>query len=85
MVELACRRASYYNAVAPWFVDLLDSVAFDPLLTRTNERLLRAIRERLGFKVPIRYRTDFLERAALLAIDPTDRLATLAVALGATR
>ena len=84
-IETAYRRAPYYSTVGPWFLDLLDSVASEALLTSVNERLLRAVCDRLGITAPVRRCTDVMDRALLQSLEPTERLAALAQALGATR
>ena len=83
-IELAYRRAAHFDAVAPWLFDLLRGVAAEPLLTRVNERLLRDLCRRLGIDVPILRCTDVLDRAALRAMTPTDRLVAIAKARDAT-
>ncbi|GAC1347706.1 MAG: WbqC family protein [Acetobacteraceae bacterium] len=84
-IDLAYRRASHHADVAAWLDGLLASVATEPMLSRINETLLRAICDRLGLRMPIRRCTDLLDRAAMQAMDPTARLANLAVAAGADR
>jgi len=84
-IEHAYARAPFYAETAPWLFDLLRSAGEETLLTKVNERLLRALCMRLGVSVPIRRCSDVLDRAALRLMEPTDRLLALASALGATR
>jgi hypothetical protein len=50
-----------------------------------NERLLRAVCGILGITIPIRRCSEVLERRALRAMQPTERLVAIAQALGSTR
>jgi hypothetical protein len=84
-IDLAYRRAPYHAEIAGWLDGLLSSVAAEPMLSRINEVLLRAICARLGLTMPIRRCTDLLGRDAMREMDPTERLARLATAAGATR
>jgi hypothetical protein len=83
-IDLAYRRAPHYGAIFGWLDELLTSVAAEPMLSRINEALLRAVCARLGFTMPIRRCTELLDRAAMREMDPTQRLVQLAVAAGAT-
>jgi len=78
-------RAAHYAATAGWYSDLLRSAATEPLLTSVNERLLRGLFARLGITVPLLRCTNVLDKAAMAAMDPTQRLVELAKARGATR
>ncbi len=84
-IDLAYRRAPHYAEIGPWLQGLLASVAAEPMLSRLNEALLRAICARLGLAIPIRRCTDVLDRAALSAMGPSERLVRLADAVGATQ
>jgi hypothetical protein len=84
-IELAYSRAPHYAELAPWLFDMLRGVAAEPLLTKVNEQLLRALCERLGITVPIRRCSHVLDRNALRSMQPTERLLAIATELGATR
>jgi hypothetical protein len=84
-IELAYSRAPHYAELAPWLFDLLRGVAAEPLLTKVNEQLLRALCERLGITVPIRRCSDVLDRSALRSMRPAERLLAIATELGSTR
>jgi WbqC-like protein family len=84
-IEAAYSRALHYDELAPWLFDLLRSVSAEPLLTKVNERLLRALCERLGIAVPIRRCSDVLDRNALRSMRSTERLLAIATELGSTR
>lgn len=84
MIDLAYRRAPHHDSIFGWLEELLGSVAAEPMLSRINEKLLRAICDRLGLTMPIRRCTDVLGRDALREMDPTQRLLRLAEAAGAT-
>jgi hypothetical protein len=82
-IETAYRNAAHYQDVAPWLFLLLESVADEPLLARVNERTIRAICERLAIATTIRRCTDLVAREKLSAMGATERLVTIANALGA--
>jgi hypothetical protein len=84
-IDLAYRRAPHHAEMFGWLDGLLASIAAEPLLSRINEVLLRAICERLGLAMPIRRCTDVLDRDAMREMDATERLVRLAEAAGATR
>jgi len=84
-IELSYKRAGFYNEVSPWLFDALRSAANEPLLSRMNLKLIRAICERLGYTTPIRHCTDILDREVMQTMDPTERLLELCRAVGATR
>jgi hypothetical protein len=84
-IELAYSRAPHYNELAPWLFDLLRGVSAEPLLTKVNEQLLKALCERLGITVPIRRCSEVLDRSALRSMRPTERLLAIATELGSTR
>jgi hypothetical protein len=84
-IDLAYRKAPHFAAQGAWLSALLGEAARHARLTDLNEELLRALCGRLGITVPIGRCTEVLERAALAAMDPSERLAALAEARGATR
>ena len=84
-IALAYARAPHAPAVLPWLQEQLRAVAAEPLLTRVNETLIRALCLRLGLGLPITRDGDLLPRAELPGLDPSERLAALAAAMGATR
>ena len=71
--------------MAPWLFDLFRDIASEPLLTKVNEHLLKALCRRLGITVPIRRCSDILDRRALPRMEPTERLLALATELGTTQ
>lgn len=83
-IELAYRRAAHFSTVSPWLFSLLEDVSEEPLLTRVNERLLRAICQHLDITVPLRRCSEVLDREALRRMEPTERLLELCLASGAT-
>lgn len=83
-IELNYARAAHFGATAAWFSDLLRNAAAEPLLTKVNERLLRELFQRLGIGVPILRCTDVLDKAALAAMNSTERLVALARERGAS-
>lgn len=83
-IELAYRRAAGFASAFPWLEAELRAIAEEPLLTRVNEALIRAICGRLGIATSILRDGDLLPRGSLPAMDPTERLAALAEASGAT-
>jgi len=84
-IEMAYARAAHFAAEAPWLIGLLRSVATEPFLSVINERLIRALCERLGISVPLRRCSEILDRAELQAMGPSERLVAIARAVGATR
>ncbi|MGB9365890.1 MAG: WbqC family protein [Xanthobacteraceae bacterium] len=84
-IELAYARAAHFREVSPWLFALLRSVADEPFLSQVNERLLRELCAVLGIRQTIRRCTDVIERDALRAMQPTERLVAIASALEATR
>lgn len=83
-IALAYRRAVHFGTVSPWLFSLLEEAAKETHLTKVNERLIRAICERLNITVPIRRCSDVLDREALRIMDPTERLLKLCLACDAT-
>lgn len=84
-IALAYARAPHFAAVFPWLEAELRAVAAEPLLSRMNEALIRAFCARLGLALPITRDADWLPRAALPGLDPSERLAALTAAAGGTR
>jgi hypothetical protein len=84
-IDLAYRRSPHHATVFAWIDALLADVAAEPMLSRINEVLLRAICARLGLTMRIRRCTDLLAKDAMREMDPTERLVRLAEAAGATR
>jgi len=84
-IENAYRRAPHFGTEGAWLAGVLGQAARHARLTDLNEELLRALCLRLGITVPITRCTTVLDRAALVAMDPSERLAALAAARGATR
>jgi hypothetical protein len=84
-IELAYHKAPFYRQAAPWLFDLLQSVADEPLLTKVNERTLRALCQRLNIPVTIWRCSEVIARERLLPLEATERLVALAAALGASR
>jgi hypothetical protein len=84
-IRSAYARAAALPTVGPWLFEEIRAAAQEPMLSAVNERLLRGLCGRLGVTTPLRRCTDVLPRGELIAMDPTERLAALAGALGATR
>lgn len=81
----AYARAAHFDAEFPGIEAMLRAVEGEALLTRVNEALTRALFARLGIATALLRDSDLLPRAALPAMDPSERLAALAEATGATR
>ena len=83
-VEDAYARAPHFkDAICPvrdWYA----GAASEPLLHKLNQRMTQHIAELLGLKTCFARDIDMIEREALNAMDPTERLAALAQAAGAT-
>ena len=84
-IDLAYKRAPYYGEIAGWLDELIGNVATEPMLSQINEILLRAICARLGISVTIRRCTDLIDRQAMRDMNPSERLAQLAQATGASQ
>lgn len=84
-IELAYRNAAFYQGVSPWVFGLIEDAAKEQYLSAVNERIIRAICERLGIGVPIRRCTDILPRETLRDLEATERLVALAKEAKATR
>ena len=88
--HVAKLRAAYRHAPCaatelPWLANLLRSVAGEPMLSAVNLVLTQALAARLGVARPVLRDVALLPRAALAAMDASERLAALAAATGATR
>lgn len=84
-IEANYRRAAGFADVAPWLFEIMRAAAAEPLLTQVNERLLRAIAERLQVRTPLRRCTDLLDRAEMARMDASTRLLALCQAAKAQR
>ncbi|MGG5818214.1 WbqC family protein [Falsiroseomonas sp. HW251] len=84
-IALAYRRAAHFEAEFPWIERALTAVAAEPMLTAVNEALIRATMARLGIERPVLRDGALLPRDALPGMDPSERLAALAEAAGASR
>jgi hypothetical protein len=84
-IALAYRRAACFEAEFPWIERALLAVAEEPLLTTVNESLIRAVMQRLAIDRPVLRDGVLIPREALPAMDPSERLAALAQAVGADR
>jgi WbqC-like protein family len=84
-IEFNYRKAAAFADMAPWLFGELQSAAAMPLLSQLNERLIKSVAEKLAIKTPIRGCTSLIERAAMAAMDATERLVALCVAAGAGR
>jgi hypothetical protein len=83
-IDLAYRRAPHHASILPWLEQTLGALASEPMLTRVNEALIGAFCERLGIQVPILRDSTLVPRDVLQAMDPSERLAALSEAAGAT-
>lgn len=84
-LALSYKRATHFESHGAWVDSLLASVGGETLLSDVNETLLRAICSKLGIGVEICRCTDLLPAAAMVEMDPSERLAALAERLDATR
>lgn len=84
-IENCYRKAVAFDETMPWLREQFRAVAGEMLLTRVNEHLLTAIAARLGLAVTMRRCVDILDRAAMRAMQPTERLVALCRALGGER
>ena len=84
-IALAYARAPHFAEMFPWLEAQLRAVSMEPLLSRMNEALIRAICERLSIALPITRDSDLMPREALPALEPSERLAALTEAMGGTR
>jgi hypothetical protein len=84
-IELTYRHAAAFDEVAPWLFAELAALADEPMLSTVNERLLRAVMEKLGIATPLRRCTALLPRAEMASMDPSERLVALCRAAGADR
>ena len=82
-IEANYRRAACFANVGPWLFETMRAAAAEPLLTHVNERLLRAIAERLQIRTPLRRCTELLDRAEMAGMDASTRLLALCRAAGA--
>ncbi len=88
--HLASIRASYARAPAfaaefPALADAYAAIAAEPSLSAMNRHLTAWLCGRLGITTPLLRDVDLIDRARLDALDPTERLAELAAAVGADR
>lgn len=84
-IALAYARAPCHAEVFPWLEATLRAAAEEELLSRMNERLIRAVCARLGLGLAISRDSDHIPRAELPALDPSERLAALTEAVGGRR
>ena len=71
--------------MSAWIFGLIEAASNEQYISIVNERIIRAICERLGIGVPIRRCTDIIPREELRDLEATERLVALARAAGATR
>ncbi|MFL1463832.1 WbqC family protein [Roseococcus sp. DSY-14] len=84
-IAAAYRPAAHFAEVFPWLAAQLRAAAAEPLLSRANEGLTRAVAARLGLGPEVLRDRALLPPEALRAMDASERLAALAAAAGATR
>jgi hypothetical protein len=84
-IEGAYRRGAGFVESIAAVREAYAAVAGEPMLSRVNQRLTRAICAMLGIATPLLRDVDLLPRERLVALDPTARLVALAAAAGATR
>lgn len=85
LIRQAYRQAACFEAEFPWLEALLRQAAEEPMLSRMNEMLIRSLCARLGIRTRILRDVELLPRDSLIGMDPSERLAALAEAVGATR
>lgn len=78
------RRAACFETHAEWFHELIGSVADKAYLTDINEHLIKEICKKLDINVPISRCTDLLQASEMATMDPSERLAELSQAVGAS-
>jgi hypothetical protein len=83
-IDVNYRRAASFKDVSPWLFETLSAASKEPMLSKMNEFIIRAICTRLGIHTPIRRCTDMLDRDLMRDMDPTDRLLELCRSAGAT-
>lgn len=84
-IALTYARAPCFAAIFPWLEAELRAVATEPMLSRVNAALIRAICTRLGLALPIAADADLLPRESLPGLEPSERLAALTEAMGGGR
>lgn len=84
-IELNYRKAAAFAQVSPWLFEQFAAAGQLDHLSRSNMHLLSAICERLGMPRKLRPCTDIIDRATLDSFSPSERLAKLCQAVGATR
>ena len=84
-IQAAYRRAAAYGEIAPWLFSLLEQSVRERRLSDVNEKLIRAVCERLDIAVRLRRCCEVIDRETLQAMSRTERLVALAKAAGATR
>ena len=84
-IQAAYRRAAAYDETAPWLFSLLEQSARERRLSDVNEKLIRAVCERLEIAVRLRRCCEVIDRETLQAMNRTERLVALAKAVGASR
>lgn len=84
-IEQSYAKAAHFEAVAPWLFQMLREAGEESLLTHVNQRTLTGICSRLGIATPICRCTDLKDRRELAQMEATERLVSLASAIGATR
>jgi WbqC-like protein family len=78
-------RAGAYGPESHWLFDQLRSLGNEDLLSAINQKLIRAIAQRIGIQTALMQCTDFIPRSELITMDPNRRLLALCQAAGATR
>jgi WbqC-like protein family len=78
------RRARDFDAESDWVFEALREAGRLSRLSEINVFLLNSICERIGIKTPIVFGDRLVDRGALVAMKPTERLIQLCKSVGAT-
>ncbi|MBB3770788.1 hypothetical protein FHS55_001383 [Angulomicrobium tetraedrale] len=83
-LQHAYGKAPYFRSVMDWLRPLYQELEDEPMLSRINERLLRALARELGILTRFTRSTDYLCHEPMLALEKTERLLALCQAATAT-
>jgi hypothetical protein len=78
------QKAESFAPQSSWLFEELRALAGEALLSKINTRLLSETARRLGITTPIVHSSHVLDRAALIGMEPNERLLAICGALQAT-
>ncbi|WP_376802525.1 WbqC family protein [Candidatus Raskinella chloraquaticus] len=81
----AYRRAAHFDRVAPWIFSAMREAGQAAILSQINAILLQKICSGLGIERMMHRCVDVIERSALAAMNPSERVVELVLARGGTR